>query len=81
MILLVRRPTKVDPKDSDFLTVADLRTRLNLGRTQVLELCQNGVLPAMRFGRQWRVAKPAYERWLNGQGATPPAEPARRGGR
>jgi len=52
------------------LTLAEVGQLLNLSKPTVLGLVHNGTIPAIRFGRSWRVPRVALERLLTQTGDT-----------
>lgn len=40
-------------------------TLLGLSRPTVLKLCQNGELPAVKFGTQWRISRERLKEYIN----------------
>ena len=47
------------------LTISDLREILNIGRNAVYELLNQGVIPAFRIGRAWKIPKEAVIFYLS----------------
>ncbi len=47
------------------LTIPQVATALNLGRTKIYELIWKENLPVQKFGRAIRVSKEDLQRWLN----------------
>jgi excisionase family DNA binding protein len=47
------------------LTIPQVATALNLGRTKIYELIWKENLPVQKFGRAVRVSKEDLQRWLN----------------
>ena len=53
-------PREIEPQ---WLTVRELMTLSNLGRTKCYELIANGELEAFKAGRAVRVSKASFEEW------------------
>ncbi len=53
--------------DKEWLSVADICKYLDVSSYVVTGVLRSGDLPAVKVGRQWRVAKADFEAWLNGQ--------------
>ena len=47
------------------LTVPEVQSLTQLGRTKVYELIQTGQLPIIRIGRSVRIRRDALERWID----------------
>jgi excisionase family DNA binding protein len=52
---------------ADLLTTREIQELLHVDRTTVYRMVENGRLPAIRVGKQWRFARPEIERWLQTQ--------------
>jgi excisionase family DNA binding protein len=62
----VKEPTMMDdsrPNDQ-FLTVAEVAYMMRLSRATVYRLLQSGRLPAVRFGRSYRVSERAMNKFI-----------------
>ncbi len=64
----------------DWLTVADICEYMDVSPFVVTSQLRAGVLPAVKFGREWRVARQDFEDWINLQRRAA-ADRAGRGGR
>lgn len=53
-------PREIEPQ---WLTVRELMTLSNLGRTKCYELIASGELEAFKAGRAVRVSKASFEEW------------------
>jgi excisionase family DNA binding protein len=53
--------------DKDWLTVADICEYMDVSPFVVTSQLRNGGLPAVKFGREWRVARQDFEDWINSQ--------------
>ena len=49
-----------------FLTVAEVAARMRVSRMTVYRLVHSGELPAVRFGRSFRVQRSAVEELIDG---------------
>ncbi len=50
-----------------WLSVADICEYLDVSPYVVTGVLRSGDLPAVKVGREWRVARTDFEAWLNGQ--------------
>lgn len=46
---------------------------MGVSRYVVTAILRSGDLPAVKMGREWRVAKRDFEDWVNAQRGAPPA--------
>lgn len=53
------------PIEKDWLSVADVAGYLGVSAHVVTALLRSGEVPAIKFGREWRVARLDLEAWLN----------------
>jgi excisionase family DNA binding protein len=51
----------------DWLTVTDICDYMDVSPFVVTSQLRTGVLPAVKFGREWRVARQDFEEWINRQ--------------
>ncbi len=51
----------------EWLTVADICEYMNVSTFVVTSQLRSGALPAVKFGREWRVARSDFEDWINEQ--------------
>jgi excisionase family DNA binding protein len=51
----------------DWLSVADIAAYMGVTPYVVTGQLRAGDLPAVKFGREWRVAKQDFEEWINAQ--------------
>lgn len=60
--------------DKPWLSVADICEYMDVSTFVVTTVLRSGELPAVKFGREWRVATIDFEDWLNAQrmSSTPP---------
>jgi len=49
------------------MTVDEIAAHLKLGRTKVYQMAQDGVLPAVKVGGQWRFDRQMVDEWLERQ--------------
>jgi excisionase family DNA binding protein len=61
----VERITVDLPKE--WLSVADICEYMGVSTFVVTTQLRNGTLPAVKFGREWRVARSDFEDWINDQ--------------
>lgn len=47
--------TPLAPEGYTYLTVEELALRLRLSRDSVLRRCRDGSIPALKFGKLWRI--------------------------
>lgn len=59
-------PINVD-LGKEWLSVADICEYMNVSTFVVTTMLREGTLPAVKFGREWRVARQDFEDWLNAQ--------------
>lgn len=55
--------------DKPWLTVADICDYMDVSTFVVTSVLRSGELPAVKFGREWRVARDDFEDWINSQRA------------
>jgi excisionase family DNA binding protein len=53
--------------DKDWLSVADICEYMGVSTFVVTRVLRSGELPAVKMGREWRVARRDFEDWLNAQ--------------
>ncbi len=51
----------------EWLTVADICEYMDVSTFVVTSQLRSGALPAVKFGREWRVARTDFEDWINEQ--------------
>jgi len=49
----------------DWLSVADICEYMDVSTFVVTRMLRSGGMPAVKFGREWRVAKSDFEQFLN----------------
>lgn len=57
-------PVSVD-LGKEWLSVADICEYMGVSTFVVTRVLRSGELPAVKFGREWRVARADFEEWLN----------------
>ena len=57
----------------DWLSVADICEYMDVSPFVVTRVLRNGGMPAVKFGREWRVAKADFENFLNARRSSPVA--------
>ncbi|MFV1999319.1 MAG: helix-turn-helix domain-containing protein [Acidimicrobiia bacterium] len=65
--------------DKPWLSVADICEYMGVSTFVVTSVLRSGELPAVKFGREWRVSTGDFEDWINAQrhvDATHDAAPA-----
>ena len=69
--------TNSPPLTSELLDARTVRETLKIDRSTVYRMAEDGRLPAIKVGRQWRFPAAAFDEWLRNQGAPlPPCPPA-----
>lgn len=53
--------------DKEWLSVADICEYMDVSTFVVTSVLRSGNLPAVKFGREWRVARVDFETWINDQ--------------
>lgn len=68
-------PESLSPESgsSPFLTLGEVLRYLRVNSRTVYRLIRSGELPASRIGRQWRIRRSDFERWLEAQRVGSPA--------
>jgi excisionase family DNA binding protein len=56
--------------DKPWLAVADICEYMDVSTFVVTSVLRSGELPAVKFGREWRIARSDFENWLNDQRAS-----------
>ena len=51
----------------EWLSVSDICDYMSVSTFVVTTMLREGTLPAVKFGREWRVARRDFEDWLNAQ--------------
>ncbi|MDK1018140.1 MAG: helix-turn-helix domain-containing protein [Actinomycetota bacterium] len=58
--------------DKPWLTVADICEYMDVSPFVVTSVLRTGALPAVKFGREWRVSLRDFEDWINEERALSP---------
>jgi len=53
--------------DKPWLSVADICEYMDVSTFVVTSVLRSGELPAVKFGREWRVSTGDFEDWINAQ--------------
>jgi len=53
--------------DREWLSVADICRYMGVSAFVVTRMLRGGELPAVKMGREWRVARSDFEDWLNAE--------------
>jgi excisionase family DNA binding protein len=53
--------------DKEWLSVSDICAYMDVSPFVVTSQLRSGNLPAVKFGREWRVARADFEDWINAQ--------------
>lgn len=53
--------------EKDWLTVGDICDYMGVSAFVVTSQLRSGGLPAVKFGREWRIARQDFEDWINAQ--------------
>jgi excisionase family DNA binding protein len=53
--------------DKEWLSVTDICEYMDVSAFVVTSQLRAGGLPAVKFGREWRVARQDFEDWINSQ--------------
>lgn len=53
----------------EWLSVADICEYMDVSTFVAISQLRSGALPAVKFGREWRIARTDFEDWLNEQRA------------
>lgn len=53
--------------DKEWLSVADISAYMGVTPFVVTGVLRSGGIPAVKFGREWRVARTDFEDWINRQ--------------
>lgn len=53
--------------DKEWLSVSDICQYMGVSPFVVTNQLRSGELPAVKFGREWRIARRDFEDWINAQ--------------
>jgi excisionase family DNA binding protein len=56
---------------AEMLTAKDIQDMLQVDRSTIYRMAENGRIPAVKVGKQWRFSSEAIDTWLNEQSASP----------
>lgn len=62
----------------EWLSVADICDYMGVTPFVTTSVIRSGELPAVKFGREWRIARQDFEDWINSQREARPASPSRK---
>ncbi|MCP4308239.1 MAG: helix-turn-helix domain-containing protein [bacterium] len=62
--------------DKSWLSVSDICEYMDVSPFVVTGQLRTGGLPAVKFGREWRVARQDFEDWINAQRMIAEQEPS-----
>jgi len=60
---------------SDMLTAKDIQDMLQVDRSTIYRMAEDGRIPAVKVGKQWRFSSDAIENWLKDQSASSVSSP------
>lgn len=52
---------------TEFMTIDEVAKYLRLNRQKLYKFAQDGIIPAYKFGREWRFKKDRLEQWIEEQ--------------
>ena len=50
-------------RKSSRISVPEIARRLNIGRSAVYTMLEQGIMPGLRLGRRWLITRHAYLQW------------------
>jgi excisionase family DNA binding protein len=56
---------------AEMLTAKDIQDMLQVDRSTIYRMAENGRIPAVKVGKQWRFSRDAIDAWLKTQSASP----------
>lgn len=56
---------------AEMLTAKDIQDMLQIDRSTIYRMAENGRIPAVKVGKQWRFSSDAIDAWLAAQSASP----------
>ncbi len=59
---------------AEMLTAKDIQEMLQVDRSTIYRMAENGRLPAVKVGKQWRFPSDAVDNWLRAQASSPAPE-------
>jgi excisionase family DNA binding protein len=60
---------------AEMLTAKDIQDMLQVDRSTIYRMAENGRIPAVKVGKQWRFSSDAIDTWLKAQSASPVSSP------
>jgi excisionase family DNA binding protein len=63
---------------AEMLTAKDIQDMLQVDRSTIYRMAENGRIPAVKVGKQWRFSSDAIDTWLKAQSASPVSAPQAR---
>lgn len=60
---------------AEMLTAKDIQDMLQIDRSTIYRMAENGRIPAVKVGKQWRFSSDAIDTWLKAQSASPVSSP------
>lgn len=70
------RPAKPPPPAPEVMTIDDLSAYLQVSKSSLYKLAQEGKVPGQKVGKHWRFRRDTIDRWLDH--ATPSVAQKRR---
>lgn len=64
MASTARRQPETPPDPPQVMTIDDLAAYLQVAKSTLYKLAQEGKVPAQKVGKHWRFKKDAVDRWL-----------------
>jgi excisionase family DNA binding protein len=61
-----RAPGRVAPPP-EVMTISDLAEYIQVSKSSLYKLVQNGKVPGQKVGKHWRFSRSASDRWLQGE--------------
>jgi excisionase family DNA binding protein len=62
------RPAKQPPPAPEVMTIDDLSTYLQVSKSSLYKLAQEGKLPGQKVGKHWRFRRETIDGWLDQRG-------------
>ena len=66
--MTVRREGRLPPSPPEVMTIDELAGYLQVSKSSLYKLAQDGRIPGQKVGRHWRFHKAAIDAWLNAGG-------------
>ncbi len=71
------RPFSLTVMLENLLTVKEVASMLRVSTQTLYKMLEQGTIPAVKIGSQWRFEGDQIREWIKGQAATPPPTPRR----